>query len=140
MAIDLSGINVTHARQKRSLGNKLVFVLLIMAALFYVAWNVGPVYYEHYSLQDKVTEFCRTPRYLASDEQLDWVARLPAARTMYRLAIVMPECGDGDIASVEIVSAGPAEARLYFEVVLESGRNVVVFLDEPADRWYRQSA
>jgi hypothetical protein len=30
--------------------------------------------------------------------------------------------------------------RRYFEVVLESGRNVVVFLDEPADRWYRQSA
>jgi hypothetical protein len=30
--------------------------------------------------------------------------------------------------------------RRYFEVVLESGRNVVVYLDEPADRWYRQSA
>jgi hypothetical protein len=30
--------------------------------------------------------------------------------------------------------------RRYFEVVLESGRNVVVFLDEPAERWYRQSA
>jgi hypothetical protein len=30
--------------------------------------------------------------------------------------------------------------RRYFEVVLESGRNVVVFLDELGDRWYRQSA
>lgn len=30
--------------------------------------------------------------------------------------------------------------RRYFEVVLESGRNVVVFLDEPTGQWYRQSA
>jgi Cdc6-like AAA superfamily ATPase len=30
--------------------------------------------------------------------------------------------------------------RHYFEVVLENGRNVVVFLDELDDRWYRQSA
>jgi hypothetical protein len=30
--------------------------------------------------------------------------------------------------------------RRYFEVVLESGRNVVVFLDELGERWYRQSA
>ena len=30
--------------------------------------------------------------------------------------------------------------RHYFEVVLESGRNVVVFLDEPDGRWYRQNA
>jgi hypothetical protein len=31
-------------------------------------------------------------------------------------------------------------ARRYFEVVLETGRNVVVFLDELSGRWYRQSA
>ncbi len=30
--------------------------------------------------------------------------------------------------------------RRYFEVVLESGRNVVVFRDELDGRWYRQSA
>jgi hypothetical protein len=30
--------------------------------------------------------------------------------------------------------------RRYFEVVLESGRNVVVFRDEVSGRWYRQSA
>jgi hypothetical protein len=30
--------------------------------------------------------------------------------------------------------------RHYFEVVLETGRNVVVFCDELDDRWYRQSA
>ena len=40
MALDLSGTNVTHARQKRSIGNKVIFVLLVLAALFYVA----PVY------------------------------------------------------------------------------------------------
>ena len=30
--------------------------------------------------------------------------------------------------------------RSYFEVVLESGRNVVVFRDELDGQWYRQSA
>jgi hypothetical protein len=30
--------------------------------------------------------------------------------------------------------------RRYFEVVLETGRNVVVFLDERTGRWYRQQA
>jgi hypothetical protein len=30
--------------------------------------------------------------------------------------------------------------RRYFEVVLETGRNEVVFLDEIGGRWYRQSA
>jgi hypothetical protein len=30
--------------------------------------------------------------------------------------------------------------RRYFEVVLETGRNAVVFLDEIGGRWYRQSA
>lgn len=33
--------------------------------------------------------------------KLDWVARLPAARTMHRLAIVMPEAADNDIAAVQ---------------------------------------
>jgi hypothetical protein len=30
--------------------------------------------------------------------------------------------------------------RRYFEVVLETGRNVVVFRDEPTGTWYRQQA
>jgi hypothetical protein len=30
--------------------------------------------------------------------------------------------------------------RRYFEVVLENGRNVVVFLDELTGKWYRQQA
>jgi hypothetical protein len=30
--------------------------------------------------------------------------------------------------------------RRYFEVVLETGRNVVVFRDEPTGKWYRQQA
>ena len=33
----------------------------------------------------------------------------------------------------------PLERR-YFELVLESGRNVVVFRDERAGAWYRQQA
>jgi hypothetical protein len=30
--------------------------------------------------------------------------------------------------------------RRYFDVVLETGENVAVFLDELAGRWYRQRA
>ena len=30
--------------------------------------------------------------------------------------------------------------RRYFELVLASGRNVVVFVDEPTGRWFRQQA
>ena len=33
----------------------------------------------------------------------------------------------------------PVERR-YFEVVLETGRNVVVFQDERSERWFRQHA
>jgi hypothetical protein len=33
----------------------------------------------------------------------------------------------------------PVERR-YFEVMLESGRNVVVFRDESSGEWFRQSA
>jgi glucose/mannose transport system permease protein len=40
MAVDLSGIPAAHPRQKRSLGNIMVFIVLVLAALFYVA----PVY------------------------------------------------------------------------------------------------
>ena len=40
MAVDLSGIHAARPRQKRSFGNIVVFVLLVLAALFYVA----PVY------------------------------------------------------------------------------------------------
>ena len=36
-------------------------------------------------------------------------------------------------------TAEPVQRR-YFEVVLETGRNVVVFLDETSGRWYRQRA
>jgi hypothetical protein len=30
--------------------------------------------------------------------------------------------------------------RVYFEAMLETGRNVVVFRDESSGRWFRQSA
>jgi hypothetical protein len=35
---------------------------------------------------------------------------------------------------------GDPVQRRYFEVVLETGRNVVVFVDEMSRRWYRQQA
>jgi glucose/mannose transport system permease protein len=40
MAIDLSGIHAARPRQNRTWGNRAIFVLLVIAALFYVA----PVY------------------------------------------------------------------------------------------------
>ena len=36
-------------------------------------------------------------------------------------------------------TAEPVQRR-YFELVLETGRNVVVFVDETSGRWYRQRA
>jgi hypothetical protein len=36
-------------------------------------------------------------------------------------------------------TAAPVQRR-YFELVLETGRNVVVYLDEERGRWFRQSA
>lgn len=39
--------------------------------------------------------------HLSVRPKLDWIARLPAARTMFRLAIVMPQSVESDVASVE---------------------------------------
>ncbi len=48
----------------------LVFLAIVIAAA-YAAWNVAPVYMDHYSLVDKVNEICRTPRYRApTDEKI----------------------------------------------------------------------
>ena len=40
----------------------LIFLVLLAAAA-YAAWNVAPVYFDHYDFVDKVNEICRTPRY-----------------------------------------------------------------------------
>ena len=43
--------------------------LLALIALAWAAWNIGPLYFEHYDFQDKVNEICRTPKYKAPTEE-----------------------------------------------------------------------
>ncbi len=50
-------------RGEGRLGGLIALVLLVTAGL--AAWNVVPVYYDHYDFVDKVNEICRTPRHLA---------------------------------------------------------------------------
>ena len=59
-----------RARNERGEGQASTFVFLaIVIAAGYAAWNVAPVYMDHYSLQDKVNEICRTPRYRAPTDE-----------------------------------------------------------------------
>ena len=44
------------------------------------------------------------------------------------------------MASPRTLVDGPAPRRRYFEVVLATGENAAVFLDEESGRWYRQRA
>ena len=57
-------------RNERGEGNlsTLVFLAIVIAA-GYAAWNVAPVYLDHYSFVDKVNEICRTPRYKAPTDE-----------------------------------------------------------------------
>jgi hypothetical protein len=48
--------------------SSLVTLVLVIAA-GYAAWNVTPVYYDHYDFVDKVNEICRTPRYKARGDE-----------------------------------------------------------------------
>ena len=50
-------------RGEGKLGGLILLVGLLAAGL--AAWNVVPVYYDHYDLVDKVNEICRTPPYKA---------------------------------------------------------------------------
>ncbi len=43
------------------LSSLIALVLVVAAGL--AAWNIIPVYYDHYDFVDKVNEICRTPRY-----------------------------------------------------------------------------
>ncbi len=43
------------------LSSLIALVLVVAAGL--AAWNVIPVYYDHYDFVDKVNEICRTPRW-----------------------------------------------------------------------------
>jgi hypothetical protein len=44
-----------------------IFWLALLAAVAYAAINVGPVYYDHYLLQDKLETVARTPRTQRAD-------------------------------------------------------------------------
>lgn len=44
--------------------------LAIIVAMFYAGWHVGPVYFNNYALNDKMTELGRLTRTLNSDEKI----------------------------------------------------------------------
>ena len=49
-------------RGEGRLGGLILLVALAAAGL--AAWNVVPVYYDHYDFVDKVNEICRAPRHV----------------------------------------------------------------------------
>ena len=56
---------------ERGEGKVGTFILLaVVAAIGLAAWNVIPVYYDHYDFTDAVEEICRTPRYKARTNQV----------------------------------------------------------------------
>ena len=58
------------SRNERGEGKFGGFIFLgLIIALAWAAWNVAPVYLNHYDLQDKVNEICRTPRYKANTDE-----------------------------------------------------------------------
>jgi hypothetical protein len=50
-------------RGEGKLGGLILLVVIVAVGL--AAWNVVPVYYDHYDFVDKVNEICRTPAYKA---------------------------------------------------------------------------
>ena len=50
-------------RGEGKLGGFILLVVVMAAGL--AAWNVVPVYYDHYDFVDKVNEICRTPAHKA---------------------------------------------------------------------------
>jgi len=50
-------------RGEGKLGGFILLVVLLAAGI--AAWNVVPVYYDHYDFVDKVNEICRTPAFKA---------------------------------------------------------------------------
>jgi Domain of unknown function (DUF4845) len=44
--------------------------LVVLIALAVAAWNVAPVYIDHYALKDKMNEIARAPRGTNTDEKL----------------------------------------------------------------------
>ena len=52
----------TAERGEGKLSGLILLVVLLAAGL--AAWNVVPVYYDHYDFLDKVNEICRAPRHV----------------------------------------------------------------------------
>jgi hypothetical protein len=46
-----------------------IISLLAIIGLAWAAWNVAPLYFDHYDFQDKVVEIARTPKYRAPTEE-----------------------------------------------------------------------
>jgi hypothetical protein len=51
--------------------------LVALVALGWAAWNIAPVYMDHYDFQDKVNEIARTPKYRVptDDKVIDMVMK-----------------------------------------------------------------
>lgn len=48
-----------------------IILLVVVLAVGLAAWNIVPVYFDHYDFVDKVNEICRTPKYkVRGDEGL----------------------------------------------------------------------
>lgn len=54
-----------------------IISLLALIGLAWAAWNVGPLYFDHYDFADKVNEIARTPKYKANTDEkvLDMVMK-----------------------------------------------------------------
>ncbi len=62
-------MNTRNERGEGKLGSLISLALVV--AFGYAAWNVAPVYIDHYGFTDKVNEIARTPRYKApTDEKI----------------------------------------------------------------------
>ena len=51
----------TSEKGEGKLGGLILLAVLLAGGL--AAWNVAPVYFDHYDFVDKVNEICRTPKY-----------------------------------------------------------------------------
>ena len=47
-----------------------ILSLIAVVALALAAWNIIPLYFDHYDFQDKVNEIARTPKYRARTDEI----------------------------------------------------------------------
>lgn len=66
----MTGRNDMDDRTEKGEGRVGSFIFLgLLIALAWAAWNVAPVYFNHYDLIDKINEIARTPRYKAPTDE-----------------------------------------------------------------------